>query len=169
MAQAVPIAARCQICRGGGSIYSLFTALPKMLVNNLSLRHACKSELVNRMNHKNLREDESPCNTFLMSLKVSMMVRKRWAKPIPSLPDIAPVKQDTRMCMVEKFKRKERRHGKRGCKWALCRIESIDRANEKMVLVQTDSKYRWKLDLSKSDVWNTLAVVPAKTKLNNKE
>ena len=154
---------------GGGSIYSLFTALPKMLVNNLSLRHACKSVLVNRMNYKNLGEDESPCNTFLMSLKVSMMVRKRWAKPIPSLPDIAPVKQDTRMCMVEKFKRKERRHGKRGCKWALCRIESIDRANEKMVLVQTDSKYRWKLNLSKSDVWNTLVVVPGKTKLNNKE
>ena len=154
---------------GGGSIYSLFTALPKMLVNNLSLRHACKSELVNRINHKNLVEDESPCKTFLLSLKLGMMVRKRWVQPIPSLPDIAPVKQDTPMCKAEKFKRKERRHGKRDCKWVLCRIESIDRANEKMVLVVTGSMYRWKLDLSKSDVWNTLVVVPVKTKLNNKE
>jgi hypothetical protein len=39
----------------------------------------------------------------------------------------------------EKFKRKERRHGKRDCKWALCRIESIDRARETMVLVVTGS------------------------------
>jgi hypothetical protein len=162
---------------GGDSIFSLFTALPKMLVNNLSLRHACKSELVNRIKHKNLGEDESPCKTFHLSLKVGMMVRKRWVQPIPSLPDIAPIKQDaileaktcTRMCKAKKFKRKERRHGKRDCKWALCRIESIDRANEKMVLVVTGSMNRWKLDLSKSNVWNTLVIVPVKTKLNNKE
>ena len=68
-------------------------------------------------------------------------------QPIPSLPDIAPMKQDTileakthtQMCKAKKFKRKERRHGKRDCKWALCRIESIDRARETMVLVVTGS------------------------------
>ena len=106
-----------------------------------------------------------------------MMVRKRWVQPIPRLPDIAPIKQDaileakrhTPMSKAKKIKRKERRHGKRDCKWALCRIESIDRANEKMVLVVTGSMNRWKLDLSKSDVWNTLVVVPVKTQLNNKE
>ena len=100
--------------------YELFVALPDMLVNNLSLRHACKGELVNRMKHKNLGEDKSPCKTFHLSLKVGMMVTKRWVQPIPRLPDIAPIKQDalleakrhTPMCKAKKFKRKERRHGK---------------------------------------------------------
>jgi hypothetical protein len=170
-----------QICQGGVAFFSLFTALLKMLINNLSLRHACKSELVNRINHKNLGEDESPCKTFLQSLKVGMMVRKRWVQPIPSLPNklsiITPMKQDTileakthtRMYKAKMFKRKECRRCKRDCKWALCPIELIDRDNQKMVLVVTGSMNWWKLDLTKSNVWNTLVVVPVKTKLNKEE
>lgn len=157
---------------GGNAIYSLFTALPKDLVETLSLRHTCKDQIVDRMTILHHGQDDSKptSTTLLKSLKEGTAVRIRLVPPIKkplqkcinSVPPTLSKAEKRKQAKIHK--RKDCKRSKREARYLNGSIKSIDNKNETVTVVDKGSKNKGEFDLNKQDVWNRLAVFPLDVK-----
>ena len=121
-------------------IFSLFTALPRNLVNALSRQKSGQDQVVDRMARGNT-SDEAPAQSLLLSMKIGMKVSLK----------VCP-KSD-----IPLSRTKRRKISKESMRFQRCRVKSIN-AEAGTVVLEEMGKNKWNLDIGKNDIWNDVSI-----------